>query len=802
MSATSSSEAPSEDPSEEKRGDPGDGFKGHMGRTLAESMPHWRAPVQPPAASPNVIVILLDDLGYSDLGCYGGEINTPHLDRLASAGTRFTGYTTVPMCTPARAALLTGKNPHSVGCGWLTHNDPGYPGYRGEMSLDAPTMAELLRAQGYSTLAAGKWHNTYDHNAQPGGDMRSWPLQRGFDRFYGFLGAETSYFQPDRMMEGNEPTQVASYPADYFAPDDYTGRAVGWLAEQRASTPHKPFFLYLAFQTPHTPLQAKAADLARVRGRYDAGWDVLRRQRYERQCAMSLIEPNADYAPRNPGVPAWDTLTPEQQALYARHMEIYAALVGNADDNVGRLLQFLERSGQLDNTLIIVTSDNGANSVGGPEGVVNLQGRRSGLPEDPALVQRLLAQDQLGGADTYGAYPSGWTQVSNTPYRFYKRTPMAGGIRVPFIVHAPALLKEPGTLRRQWIHVTDVLPTVLQLTGATRPATFNGLRTRAMDGHSFAAMLADPQAPQQRQRQYYELQANRGYISCGGAGEKPGAVWKIVSLQAPRQPMQLNNWMLFNLAQDPAELNDLAAQHPDTLARLLAEFEADATANYVYPLDHRDDLRAITLPPHELAHAATARDFYPAAHWVPAAVVSPLVADCSYQLSVHFSWNPGDEGVLLAIGDRFCGISLFVDQGCLHFVYQWWYSPVELAPVPLQPGAQVFELDYRALGERKGLGQMRLNGQLVQADADLSPTMARIPSGGLTLGLNRRLAISTRYADRGVFRYTGAVERARIVPGPQAPGSPLVVDEAAVQAAMRANFQKSQQAAHQAGGGT
>lgn len=757
-------------------GDPAHGFAGHIGHTLADSIPHWRQPTRAPAGSPNVVVVLLDDLGFADLGCQGGEIATPHADRLAAGGLRFTNYTTVPMCTPARAALLTGKNPHSVGCGWLTHNDPGYPGYKGEMSADAPTLAELLRARGYATLAAGKWHNTYDHNARPGGDTASWPLQRGFDRFYGFLGAETSYFHPDRMMEGNQPALVDSFPDDYFAPDDYTGRAIDWLAEHRSCAPAKPFFLYLAFQTPHTPLQAKPADLARYRGRYDAGWDVLRRERYARQRAMGLIEENAGFAPRNPGVPAWDSLGAEERELYARHMEVYAALVDNADQNLGRLIDFLERSDQLDNTLIVLTSDNGANSIGGPQGVVNLQGRRAGGADDAQTVRRILREERMGSADTYAAYPSGWTQVSNTPYRFYKRTPMSGGIRVPFLVHWPRGVADAGALRRQWVHVTDLTPTVLDLLGAAYPAEFKGLRTRGLDGRSFAPALRDAAAPGQRTRQYYELQGNRGYISGG---------WKIVSLQAPRQAIDLDNWMLFDLQNDPAELNDVAASHPDVRARLVAEFEQEATANYVYPLDTRDDLRAITVPPHELAAQNAPRDFLRGARWVPGIVVSPLIADRDFRLSARFDWQPGDEGVVLAMGDRFAGMALFVEQGLLHFVYQRWYSPIELAPIALAPGPQTFVLEYRAVGARQGRGRVLLNGEVQQQEADLSPTLVRLPSGGLNVGLNRRQSVSTRYEDRGEFPYSGAIAGVRIEPGAQAADTPMVIDEAAVQARMR-----------------
>ena len=293
-------------------------FAGVIGKTLESSRPHWTVPTRPAPGSPHVVVILMDDMGFSDLGCFGGDIETPRIDALAAGGLRFTQYTTVPMCTPARAALLTGKNPHSVGCGWLSQNDPGYPGYGGEISPDAPTLAELLRAGGYATMAVGKWHNTYDRNNLPGGDTRSWPLQRGFDQFYGFMGPETSYFQPDNMMEGNHPADVIRYPEGYFAPDDYTSRAIDWVAQHTTCSPGKPFFLYLSFQTPHGPLQAKADDLARYKGRFDAGWDAMRRRRHERQLAARLIEPNAGFAPRNPGVPEWASLGLQERALYAR----------------------------------------------------------------------------------------------------------------------------------------------------------------------------------------------------------------------------------------------------------------------------------------------------------------------------------------------------------------------------------------------------------------------------------------------------------------------------------------------------
>ena len=756
---------------------PGTPFPGHMGKTLVESTPHWITPSRAAPGSPNVIVILMDDMGYSDLGCFGGDIDTPHIDALAANGLRFTQYTTVPMCTPARAALLTGKNPHSVGCGWLSHNDPGYPGYKGEIALNAPTSAELLRLRGYATMAAGKWHNTYDRNNLPGGDTSSWPIQRGFDQFYGFMAPETSYFQPDNMMEGNQPANVLRYPPGYFAPDDYTSRAIDWIAQHRTCAPDKPFYLYLAFQTPHGPLHAKPQDLARYMGRYDAGWDAMRQQRFERQRSAGLIEANAGFAPRNPGVPAWADLSADDQALFARYMEIYGALIDNADQNIGRLVAFLRASGQLDNTIIMLTSDNGANAVAGPAGVMNLVGRRVGAVEDMALNQRLLKAGKVGGEDTYICYPTGWTQLSNTPYRFFKRTPMAGGIRVPLVVHWPAGISDRGALRRQWVHVTDILPTLLDITGATLPADFKGYRTRALDGRSFAGLFNDAEAPAQRDRQYYELQGNRAYIS---------GTWKIVSLQAPDKAIDLHNWMLFDLAQDPAEITDLAATHPDIVARLVAEFDAEAGQNYVYPIDVRDERRNSQMPPYEVDRVLLPRDFYRQGQSIPSVVVSPLVGDRSYALSAHFDWQPGNEGIIFALGDRFCGLVLFVEEGALHCIYQQWHNPKTLTPIPLSAGMQTFVFDYHAIGSRQGNATVSLNGMVHLQGIDLSPTLVRIPSCGMSIGLSRRLAVSERYEHRGAFEYSGQIERVRIEPGVIAPGSQVEPSEEVYQAKLRA----------------
>ncbi len=746
-----------------QNGDPARDYGGTIARTLKESKPWWRAQPGAPAGAPHIVLILLDDLGFSDFGCFGSEIRTPNIDALAAGGLKFTGYTTVPMCTPARAAMLTGKNPHSVGCGWLTHANPGYPGYQaGEMSQDAPTMPELLRASGYSTYAVGKWHNTADYHVASGADRASWPLQRGFDRFYGFLGAETNFFSPGQLIEGNEFVCNDAYPENYYCSNDWTDRALRYLRAHQASSPDRPFFLFLAHNAPHVPLHAPPEDIARYDGVYDEGWDVVRKARFARQKLMTLIPDSWRLPATNPGVPNWDDIAPEQRPVMAHYMQLYAAMVDNIDQNVGRLVADLKAMGIFDNTLILLTSDNGASSIGGPDGAANVFEKRITQQENPDLPRQMLAQGQLGGVDSYPAYPVGWGNCSNTPFRFYKRTPMNGGIRVPLIVSHPNAIKDPGATRQQWVHVTDLLPTVLELVGAAYPAQFKGYRTRALDGRSALAALGNGKQPNNRERQYYELEGNRGYIS---------GTWKICSLQPPGKAIDLDNWLLFNLAQDPTECDNLALQHPDVLQRLIAEFEQDAATNHVYPLDNRDMRRVLAVPPFMESSFSQARSFYPGSETASPITISPLIADRNFVIECEFEWQPGQEGVLFAIGDNMNGCAAFVMDGKVFVAFSAGAATQRETMLALSRGAQTLSLDHVASGKRQGVGTIRLNGQADQTTLDMSPTFLRLGGEGMDVGLDRRRKVSSRYADRGAFSYPGLIRHVRVLPGKQAPDS-------------------------------
>jgi arylsulfatase A-like enzyme len=744
-------------------GDPARDYGGTIGKTLKDSKPWWRPQPGAKPGAPNILVILLDDLGFSDLGCFGSEIRTPNIDALAAGGLKFTGYTTVPMCTPARAAMLTGKNPHAVGCGWLTHANPGYPGYlAGEMSKDAPTLAELLRGNGYATYAVGKWHNTADYHVTSSADRSAWPLQRGFDRFYGFLGAETNFFSPGQLVEGNELVCNEAYPDHYYCSNDWTDRALRYLRAHQAASPEQPFFFYLAHNAPHVPLHAPADDIARYDGVYDAGWDVVRKARYARQKLLDLIPDDWRLPASNPGVPNWDEIPAEKRPVMSHYMQLYAAMVDNIDQNIGRLVQDLKAMGVFDNTLILLTSDNGASSIGGPDGAANIFEKRVTQQENPDLPRQLLEGGQLGGVDSYPAYPVGWGNCSNTPFRFYKRTPMNGGIRVPLIISHPKGIGDPGAMRRQWVHVTDIVPTLLELVDARYPAQFNGYRTRSLDGVSFLPTLRDGARAHPRQRQYYELEGNRGYIS---------GAWKICSLQPAATPIQLDNWLLFNLEQDPTECNNLAQDEPEVLQRLIAEFEQDAAINHVYPLDNRDMRRVMAVPPFLEKTFSQARNFYPGSETATAYTISPLIADRNFSIQCEFSWAAGQEGVLFSIGDNMNGCAAFVLDGQVHMAFAAGAAHQRHVSLPLREGVQTLTLDHIAAGKRRGIGTLRIDSTPQSATLDMSPTFLRLGGEGMDVGLDRRRKVSALYAGRGAFAYPGTIRCVRVTPGEHAAGS-------------------------------
>lgn len=639
-------------------------FQGRAEEFTSSSEPWWPEPRRARAGAPNVIVMLIDDLGFSDLGPFGSEIDTPRIDALAADGWVFTNYRTAPMCSPARAALLTGVNPHRAGFGFVAHVDPGYPGFSCELPADAPTLAESLRAGGYATFMVGKWHLTLESSLHDGADRRTWPLQRGFDRYFGSMDGFTSLHHPHRLVQDNAVVDLHEYPEGFFLTDELTDRAIGMIDDLRVNDPDKPFFLYYAHTSVHGPIQAKDIDIAKYRGRYEAGWNRMREERFARQQERGIVPAHAalptDAIADGAQIPAWDDLTDDDRRLFARHMEVYAAAVDEIDQSVGRLLDRLERSGERENTIVVIASDNGGTAEGGPTGTRSYFaqfGSHGGMPEGWVTdVPRDV--DDIGGPRLFGQYPTGWARVSNTPFRSFKATTYEGGVHAPLLVSWPAAPMRGG-LRDQFVFVSDLAPTLLELCGVPALAERNGLPALDMDGGSIVDVLADPRADG-REVQYFECVGRRAIVD---------GRWKALSDVAPTpdEGPAGGSWELYDLELDPTETVDVAHAHPEVVAALAGRWHAEAWRNTVFPLD--DDGALFRVRPDTEEPLSAPVDLIPFRPPLERFRAAKLTVLRSFRIEVDLEVGQDAAGVIVAHGDQGGGYLLALDRGAPLLVY-------------------------------------------------------------------------------------------------------------------------------------
>ena len=628
-------------------------FAGAIGRTVASSKPWWPAPPRPPAGAPNILVVLFDDVGFSDFGCYGSPIRTPAIDALAAQGLRYSGFHTTAMCSTTRAALLTGRNHHSVGVGCLANFDSGYPGYRGKIAREAGTIAEMLRAHAYRNYMVGKWHVTPLTESGATGPFDGWPLGRGFDRFYGFLDAETDQYAPELVLDNTHISPPGSFADGYHLTADLIDQAIRFIADHTADRPDLPWLTWLALGACHAPHQAPRDIIESYDAVFAHGWDVERAQRLARQKAMGLVPETTDLPPRNDGVKAWETHSDEERRVFTRLQSAFAGMLDHADQHLARLLAFLDRTGQRDNTLVIVMSDNGASQEGGPLGFVNAMGPFNFKPEP--IAEKLARIDDIGGPDTHSNFPHGWAMASNTPLRRYKQNTHGGGIRDPFILSWPQRIAAQGELRHQFVHASDLVPTLLDLIGIAAPATIAGVPQMPLEGVSFAASIADATAPSKPVPQYFEMFGHRGLWHDG---------WKAVAFHPPGTPFDSDKWELFHLAEDFSETHDLAAAEPERLAALVKLWWEQAEAHQVLPLDDRFGPRFAENAAR--FHGARTRFVFHAGMGHVPTDVAPDVRSRDYLIEAHVEIGPeGAEGVLIAHGAATSGYSLYVKDGHL-----------------------------------------------------------------------------------------------------------------------------------------
>jgi arylsulfatase A-like enzyme len=473
-----------------------------IGNTIADSRPHWPAPPIRPnvngQGAPNILVILFDDVGFSDFGCYGSPIRTPHIDAIAARGLRYTGFHTTAMCSTTRAALLTGRNHHAVGMGCLANFDSGFPGYRGKISKEAGTLSEMLRPHGWRNTFAGKWHVTPLTQSGPAGPYDGWPLGRGFDRFYGFMDAETDQYAPELVRDNTHIDAPGSFESGYHLTADLVDQSIRYLAEHQADAPAAPWLHWLAFGACHAPHQAPQDLIRSYDAVFERGWDVEREERLAQQIALGIVPPGTRLPPRNDSVKPWDSFGADEKRLFTRLQSAYAAMLEHADTQIGRLMAFLEKSGMADDTLVLVLSDNGASQEGGPLGMVNAMGPYNLKPED--LAQKIRRIDDIGGPDTHSNFPHGWAMAANTPLKRYKQNTHGGGIRDPLVMAWPKGIAARGELRHGFRHASDLAPTLLDLCGVDAPASHRrklprDAGRRAGPGAQDAPVFRDVRAP-------------------------------------------------------------------------------------------------------------------------------------------------------------------------------------------------------------------------------------------------------------------------------------------------------------------
>jgi arylsulfatase A-like enzyme len=628
-------------------------FQGIAGRTIADSKPWWPSARKPPERAPNILVVLFDDVGFSDFGCYGSPIRTPTIDRLAAEGLRYSGFHTTAMCSTTRAALLTGRNHHSVGVGCLANFDSGYPGYRGKIAREAGTLAEMLRPHGYRNYMIGKWHVTPLTESGATGPFDGWPLGRGFDRFYGFLDAETDQYAPELVSDNTHIAPSGTYGSGYHLTADLVDQSIRFIADHIADRPDLPWLTWLAFGACHAPHQAPAEIIKSYDDVFAHGWDVEREQRLARQKATGLVPQGTLMPPRNDGVKAWEEHSEDEQRVFTRLQSAFAGMLDHADRHLARLVAFLDKAGVRDNTLVIVMSDNGASQEGGPLGFVNAMGPYNFRPEP--VPEKLRRLDDIGGPDTHSNFPHGWAMASNTPLRRYKQNTHGGGIRDPFVVSWPARIADKGGLRHQFVHASDLVPTLLDLVGVEAPAEIAGLRQMPIEGTSFARSIADAAAPSKDAPQYFEMFGHRGIWRDG---------WKAVAYHPPGMPFENDKWELFHLAEDFSEAVDLAGREPERLAELIALWWGEAEKHKVLPLDDRFGPRFAE----NAARFQGARNhfvFHAGMGHVPTDV-APDVRSRNYIIEADVEIDAADaEGVLIAHGDATSGYSLYIKDGLL-----------------------------------------------------------------------------------------------------------------------------------------
>jgi arylsulfatase len=727
-------------------------FKGHVGRTWQDSVPWWPEPHRAKDGSPNVLVILFDDMGFSSLGCYGSEISTPNIDALASRGLIYNNFHTTALCSPTRASLLTGRDHHAVGMSTIANADSGFPSKRGLIRHNAATIADILRQEGYSTYAVGKWHLAPSDQLSAVGPFDHWPLGRGFEKYYGFLEALTDQFRPSLTRDNQHVAPPRSPEEGYTLNADLVDNAMQFLTDHVSLAPAKPFFMYFALGAMHSPHQAPQAFLDKYKGQFDVGWDAAREARLRRQLERGIVPPGTELTPRNKGVEPWETLSEDQKRLYARFEEAYAAFLDHSDSELGRLFDHLERLGVRDDTLIFLLSDNGASQEGQIHGSTSTTFYEN--MEAESFEYNMQRIDDIGTARAKNNFPIGWAQVENTPLKRYKQNTHAGGVQDPLIVSWPKRLKEHG-VRSQFHHVMDIVPTILEVVGVEAPETVKGVPQMPIHGTSMAYSFADASAPTRKRSQIFEMFGHRAIWHDG---------WKAVCFHTRYGDYDDDVWELYHTDVDFAENHDLARKEPQRLAKLIELWWAEAGRYDILPLDDRGfaERRAMARPRQDSPRVQNEFRFYPGMTYIPGGA-APFIMDRSYEIEAKIRASEGDEGVIAACGGLCGGYTLYVKDGVVTHDYNFYQEMFRAsARLPARRDWMTVRYAFEKTGPCQGTGRLYIDGMQV-SEIRLPRTYKYFMDWeGLALGRDAGSPVSPAYADRGEFPFSGQIDHVAI----------------------------------------
>jgi arylsulfatase len=749
-------------------------FGGRIARTAKDSKPDFPKEVQAPEGAPNILLIMTDDVGFGASSPFGGPIPTPTLDRLAQDGLRFNQFHTTALCSPTRAALITGRNHHTNATGVIMEFGTGYPGYNTLMPKSSGTIAEVLKQNGYNTSWFGKNHNVPDWQSSQAGPFDLWPTNLGFEYFYGFIGGDTDQWH-SAIFEGTKPVEAEEQrgPNPKHFDELMADKAIAWIRTQHSMAPDKPFFAYYTTGTSHAPHHAPKDWIARFKGQFDQGWDKVREETFARQKKLGIIPAGAKLTARPREIPAWDSLNADQKRLYARMMEVYAAALAHADYQIGRVIDAVKQTGELDNTIIVfIQGDNGASAEGTLQGLSNEVGvAANGAPE--SLEYLLSIIDDLGGPTTYNHYPVGWAHAMDTPFQWTKQVASHfGGTRNGLVISWPARIKNKGAIRSQFHHVIDIVPTLLEATGLTFPAELNGVKQKPIAGVSMAYSFADAKAPSTRSTQYFEMLGNRGIYHDGWmASTMPLRLpWAKAAPGVPSPSPDDFQWELYHVAEDFTQANDLAAQNPAKLKELQAVFDREARKYDVYPLDASFAERGdVSIRP-SLTRGRSVFTYYPGMIRIPEGA-TPDVKNKSYSLTAQVEIPAGGaNGVLATQGGRFGGWGLLMIDGKPVFVHAFSNQAQHKYRVAsnqkLSSGKHTIHFDFKYDGPgygKSGTGVLSVDSkQVAQGRIDHTIPVRFSLDETFDVGEDTGTPVVEDYVGQMPFRFTGKLEEFRI----------------------------------------